>query len=265
MGFIESLVMGLVQGITEFIPVSSSGHLVLTQELFGRDADHLFIQTLDFGTLLALVIFFWPKLIDLFKQVFFKRNFRLLRNLFLTALPVAVVGLFASEMIENNTAITSPIVVSVMLGLVGIVMIVLEKLPKMAAKKDGEALTIGRALSIGFAQMFALIPGVSRSGSTIIAGRIAGLKPKQAAEYSFMVSIPIMFGLICKLILTDHEYIVTNWQPILVGNIAAFVAGIVAVKFMIGYLSKHSLAAFGWYRVGVSVLALILIAVGVLQ
>ncbi len=265
MSFVESITMGLVQGITEFIPVSSSGHLVLTQELFGHDADHVFIQALDIGTLLALIIFFWPKLWNLATEVFVKHNFRLLRNIILTALPVALVGLFASRMIENNTVITSPIVVSIMLAAVGVLMIVLEKLPKLSATRDGENLKWKRALGIGFAQMCALIPGVSRSGSTIIAGRIAGLKPKQAAEYSFLVSIPIMVGLVGKLFISDYDYIVANWQPILVGNIAAFVAGILAVKFMIGYLSKHSLAAFGWYRIGVAAVALILIAVGVLQ
>jgi undecaprenyl-diphosphatase len=255
----ESLILGLVQGITEFIPVSSSGHLVLTQELFGQTADHLFIQALDFGTLLALVIFFWPRLVDLARQVFVERNFRLLRNLVLTALPVAVIGLALSRAIESNGFIKSPIVVSVMLAVVGLVMIVLEKLPKLSAKQDGADLTAGRAIGIGLAQVLALIPGVSRSGSTIIASRLAGLKPKAAAEYSFMVSIPIMCGLVLKLLAADYGYIAANWQPLLVGNLAALVAGLIAVKFMIGYLSRHSLAVFGWYRLAVAAIFAILL------
>ena len=246
---LESVVMGLVQGLTEFIPVSSSGHLVLTETLFGRGADHLLIQALNFGTLAALVVFFWPKLVDLARQVFVKRNYRLLRNIILTAFPVAVLGLAFSRTIESNSFFASPLTVSVMLAVVGVVMIVAEKLPRLSDKKDGAGLTPKRAIGIGLAQTLALMPGVSRSGSTIIASRLSGLKPAAAAEYSFLVSIPVMIGLVLKLIVTDHDYIASNWQPLLVGNVVAFGAGIIAVKFMISYLSRRSLAAFGWYRV----------------
>jgi undecaprenyl-diphosphatase len=263
MGIFESIIMGLVQGLTEFIPVSSSGHLVLAGEMFGHKADHLFIQALDFGTLAALVIFFWPKLVDLVNKIFVQRDLRLLRNMILTVLPVGVIGLIVSKAIESSTI--DPIIVSAMLGLVGLVMILLEKLPKLSDKKDGTSLTVGRATSIGLAQVLALIPGVSRSGSTIIASRIAGLKPRQAAEYSFMVSIPIMFGLVLKLVVSNHDYIIANWQSLLIGNIAAFVAGILAVKFMIGYLSNHSLTVFGWYRIAVATIFLALIGLGVVQ
>ena len=241
--------MGLVQGLTEFIPVSSSGHLVLTETLFGRGANHLFIQALNFGTLMALVVFFWPKLVNLARQVFIKRNFRLLRNIILTALPVAALGLVFSRAIEGNAFFSSPLTVSIMLAVVGVVMVVVEKIPRLSNRKDGADLTPKRAISIGLAQALALIPGVSRSGSTIIASRLAGLKPAAAAEYSFLVSIPVMLGLVLKLIATDHDYIAANWQPLLLGNVAAFIAGIVAVKFMISYLSRHSLGIFGWYRV----------------
>jgi undecaprenyl-diphosphatase len=264
MGIFESIVMGLVQGVTEFIPVSSSGHLVLTQTLFGQGADRIFIQTLDVGTLLALVIYFWPKIVDLCRSVSIKHDFRLLRNLVITALPVAVVGLALDKAIENSSFLNSPLSVSILLAAVGIVMIVLEKLPKKSPVKDGTHLNSKRALGIGLAQVAALAPGVSRSGSTIIAGRLGGLSPKSAAEYSFMVSIPVAGGLVLKLLWQNHSWIAANWQPVLIGNLAAFAAGMLAIRFLLNYLSHHNLKVFGWYRVGVGALFVILLLVGVL-
>src|SRR5690606_6383095 len=118
---------------------------------------------------------------------------------------------------------------------------------------DGEALNSWRALAIGGAQVLALIPGVSRSGSTILAGRFAGLKPAAAAEYSFLAALPIMVGVTVKVLATDTEYLAANATTLLVSNAVAFIAGLLAVGFLMRYLSKHSLAVFGWYRVGLAV------------
>jgi len=162
------------------------------------------------------------------------------------------VGYLAADTIEHNPFFGSVMVVAVMGLVVGIVMIVLEKLPKASAVKNGEALTIPRSLAIGFAQMIALIPGTSRSGSTIIAGRLSGLSPKEAAEYSFLASLPIMAGVTLKVILQDHAYFAAHIDTLLIGNVAAFISGLLAVRFLMRYLANHSLVAFGWYRVGLS-------------
>ena len=266
MNIFEIIILGLVQGFTEFIPVSSSGHLVLTQALFGHPSDHLLIESLDIGTVLALIIYFWPKLMDLAREVFVDRNLRLLRNILLTALPAGLVGLALANFIEENSFFGMPLVIAAGLIVVGILMVVLEKLPKLSATKDGEALPAGRAVTIGLAQVFALIPGVSRSGSTIVTGRLMGLNAEKAAEFSFMVSIPIMLGLIAKLFLkeSDRMYLIANSEAILIGNIAAFISGLIAVGFLMRFLSKHTLAGFGWYRIGLGTLVIILVAVGFL-
>jgi undecaprenyl-diphosphatase len=261
MSVLEAIFLGLVQGFTEFIPVSSSGHLVLAQSLFGSNIDHLFIQALDFGTFFALVIYFWPRLMDLARQVFVKKDYRLARNILITCIPAGFLGLLLANFIETSKVLVNPLVVAIMLALVGVLMIVVDKLPKKSAKTSGRDLSPKRALAIGVAQAFALIPGVSRSGSTILASRIMGLNPKAAAEYSFMVAIPIMLGLLTKLLVKDSDraYLLANLEPVIIGNIAAFISGMIAIKFMLSYLSNHGLAIFGWYRIAVAT-----IVVGVL-
>jgi undecaprenyl-diphosphatase len=261
---IEATILGIVQGLTEFIPVSSSGHLVITQTLLLGEADHLFIQALDFGTLAALVLYFMPRLIDLFKKVFFEHDFRLARNIVITCIPAGLLGLALADFIQNSSVLLNPLTVAIMLALVGVLMIVVDALPKKSPRESGTDLSPRRALIIGCAQAFALIPGVSRSGSTIIASRIMGLSPKAAAEYSFMVSIPIMVGLIGKLLLkpSDRAYMAANLDVIIIANVAAFVAAILAIHFLLKYLSNHGLALFGWYRLA---LASVVVAVLLVQ
>ena len=251
---IEAIILGIIQGLTEFIPVSSSGHLVIAQNLLIGEADHLFIQALDFGTLLALVIYFSPKLVDLFKKVFIEHDIRLARNIVITCIPAGLLGLALADFIQRSNVLLNPLTVSIMLALVGVLMVVVDRLPKKSARATGTDLSPKRALVVGLAQAFALIPGVSRSGSTIVASRIMGLSPKAAAEYSFMVSIPIMFGLIGKLLLkpADREYMVANLDVIIIANLAAFIAAILAIHFLLKYLSKHGLALFGWYRIALA-------------
>jgi len=263
MDIVQAIVLGLVQGLTEFIPVSSSGHLVLAQAIFGQASDQLFVESLDIGTTLALIIFFWPRIMNLFRQVVKQKDYRLARNILITCIPAGAIGFVFASAIENNTALVNPLVVALMLGMVGIMLIIVERLPKRGEVSDGAKLSWRRALVIGVAQAFALIPGVSRSGSTIIAGRVMGLKAEPAAEYSFMVAIPIMLGLIAKLLLksSDRAYIMAHLAPVVIANIAAFASGILAIGFLLRYLSKHSLAVFGWYRVALAIAVLLIILV----
>lgn len=261
MGIFEAMVLGLIQGLTEFIPVSSSGHLVIAQYFFSGSSDHLFLQWIDIGTFLALLVYFRHRLAGIANDIFIKKNYKLARNVLLTAIPAGVIGLTFSKFIESSPFFGSIITVTITLASVGVIMIILEKLPKKSYVPNGDKLPAGRALVIGFVQVLALIPGVSRSGSTIIAGRLMGLKPAQAAEYSFLVSLPIMAGLILKLVASasDRQYFIDNAATLIVANIVAFIAGLLAVSFLIGYLSRHSLAIFGWFRVGLASVVLVVL------
>ena len=252
--WLTAIVLGLIQGLTEFIPISSSGHLVIAQTFLSGASDHLFLEFINVGTFLALVVFFRKRIVGIFKDIFVKKNFKLARNIIITSVPAGLVGFFLADFINATPQFFgSAVVVMITLALVGAAMVVLEKLPKASPVADGEKLSPLRALAIGGAQMLALIPGVSRSGSTIIAGRLAGLKPAEAAEYSFLASLPIMFGVTIKTFFGDTEYLLEHLPTLAVGNIAAFISGIFAVGFLMRYLAKHSLAIFGWYRIGLAV------------
>ncbi len=263
MSIIEAIILGLLQGLTEFIPVSSSGHLVIGQYLFSGESDHLFLEWINLGTLLALLVYFRQRIIQIWHNITIGKNYRLLRNILITAIPAGAVGFAFSDVIAGAAFFNSVHTVVATLLVVGVVMIVLEKLPKLSTVSNGEKLTPARALTIGLVQIFALIPGVSRSGSTIIAGRLMGLNAKEAAEYSFLASLPIMFGVMLKLLIssTDRMYFMDNTTTLIIANVVAFASGLLAVGFLMRYLSKHSLAVFGWYRVVLASVVLLVLLV----
>lgn len=262
MDVFQTLILGLVQGLTEFIPISSSGHLVIGQHFFLGESNHLFLEWINIGTLLALLVYFRQRILQVAKECIQKRDYHLVRNIVLTALPAGIVGYLLADFIDNTSFFGSLVTVTVTLALVGFIMVILERLPKATPVESLDSLPMQRALVIGFVQVAALIPGVSRSGSTIIAGRIMGLKPALAAEYSFLASLPIMIGVTIKLFVSssDRQYFIDNSMMLLLSNGVAFVSGLIAVGFLMNYLSRHGLAVFGWYRIGLaSVLAIVLL------
>lgn len=233
---------------------------MIAQYFLSGASDHLFLEWINIGTLLALVVYFWHRIVKICRDIVVGHEYRLARNILLTVLPAGLVGFFAADFINSTAFFGSVIVVIVMLVLVGVIMIVLEKLPKASITKNGAALTVPRALAIGIAQTIALIPGTSRSGATIIAGRLSGLSAKEAAEYSFLASIPIMAGVTLKVFLMDYDYLIANLETLIIGNIAAFISGVIAVGFLMRYLEHHSLVVFGWYRLALaSVLVVVLL------
>lgn len=260
MNIVEIIVLGLIQGLTEFIPISSSGHLVIAQNFFSGSADHLFLEFINIGTMLALFAYFRNRIWSIIVDVFVKRNIRLALNIVITAVPAGIVGLLLADFIGSSAFFGSMYVVVVTLFVVGVLMVVLERLPKASKVRSMEELPKRRAFVVGLAQMAALIPGVSRSGSTIIAGRLAGLSAAEAAEYSFLASLPIMMGVTLKVFVSDHAYLSDHLGMLIVGNIVAFASGLLAVGFLMKYLSRHGLAVFGWYRIALAfVLGLILL------
>ncbi|TAL14006.1 undecaprenyl-diphosphate phosphatase [Patescibacteria group bacterium] len=260
---VQIVILGLIQGLTEFIPVSSSGHLVIAQTLFSGASDHLFLEFIDVGTTFALLIYFRKKIVSIIHDIFVKKNITLARNIIITAVPAGIVGYSLSDFINSSWFFGSIVVVTVGLALVGIVMVILEKLPMAKPVESGEKLSPMKALIIGIVQVLALIPGVSRSGTTIVTGRLAGLSPASAAEYSFLASLPIMLGVMLKLFAgsTERAYMMTHLSTLLISNLAAFIAGLFAVGFMLRYLSRHSLALFGWYRIGLAAIITVVLLV----
>lgn len=261
MDIFQSILLGFVQGITEFIPVSSSGHLELVQQIFQFQSEHfhLFLEFINLGTLLALLIYFRKRIWRILCNVFRDRNYKLALNIVITTIPAGLAGLLLADLIENNSFFDSLITISIAMGVVGILMIIIDKLPHLSELKNENHLTAVRALWIGIAQIFALIPGTSRSGTTIVAGRIVGLDSASAAEYSFLASIPIMCGVCLKMFLseTGRIYFSENFGMLLLSNVVAFGVGLLALRFLLSYLKKpKSLQTFGKYRLIVACLVL---------
>lgn len=259
MDILQSIILGLVQGLTEFIPVSSSGHLELIRQIFNFSANnfHLFIEFINLGTLLALIIYFRKRIWKIIKDVFKERNYKLALNIVITCIPAGVIGLLLSGLIEDNPFFSSLYTIAIAMGVVGLIMIAIDKIPHMSTLKDESHLTPVRALIIGLSQVFALIPGTSRSGTTIVAGRIVGLDSESAAEYSFLAAIPLMFGVCLKMLISDGAYLAENIGPLLLGNLVALLVGLFAIRFVLRYLKKpKSLQSFGKYRVVVSFIVL---------
>ena len=253
-----AIILGLLQGLTEFIPVSSSGHLVIAQYFLGLPPSPVFDQLINLGTFLALIVYFRKKLWDMCRRLFVNRDYKQVRNILISALPVGILGLFFSDFFEQPF-IQSPWVVAFTLTSIGLIMILAEKIPRANSLAGSSQLSVKRAVAIGLAQASALIPGVSRSGSTILAGRSAGLSFAQAAEYSFLLSIPVMAGVVLKGFISDRgrEFIAANTMPWLVGNVAAFISGLVAVGFMLRFLERSNLKIFGYYRIALAVVVVI--------
>ncbi len=267
MTILTAIILGIVQGLTEFIPVSSSGHLEIVQQIIGgRPEDfHFFLELINFGTLIALIVFYRKRIIEILVNIFKNRDFKLATNVILTCIPAGLAGLLLSNIIEKSAFFSSLYTIGIAMGVVGILMIFIDKLPKKSALKDETKLSPTRAFAIGVAQVFALIPGVSRSGSTIVAGRMMGLNSKSAADYSFLVSIPLTAAVCAKTLLSSsaREFLFANLGLVCLSNIIALIFGLLAINFVIKYLKKsNSLQAFGYYRV---ILAIIILVVLLIQ
>lgn len=259
-----SIILGLVQGLTEFIPVSSSGHLEIIQQLLGGRTDdfHYFLELINFGTLLALIIYYRKRILEICRDVFKKRNYQLALNIIITCIPAGLAGLLLGDLIEENAFFSSLWTISIAMALVGILMIVADSLPHFSKLKNENRLTPCRALGIGLAQVCALIPGVSRSGSTILGGRVMGLDSKSAANYSFLVSIPLMSAVCLKTLISSsmRTYLMDNLGTLLLSNLVAFLAGMFAISFVMKYLEKpRALRTFGIYRVALASVVMIVL------
>jgi undecaprenyl-diphosphatase len=254
MTWFEALILAIVEGITEFLPVSSTGHMILAEGVMGmksNDFVQAFIINIQFGAILSVVVLYWKRFFQTLKFYY---------KLFIAFIPAAVFGLLLSDYIDM--LLESVYVVAVMLILGGIVLVFVDKWFKDDATDD--EITYPKAFKIGFFQVIAMIPGVSRSAATIIGGMTQKLSRKAAAEFSFFLAVPTMLAASGYKLLKNYTAItVDNIDILIFGNVVAFIVALIAIKSFIAYLTKHGFKMFGYYRIIVGVVILVLYAVGV--
>lgn len=258
MSVIEAIILGVVQGLTEFIPVSSSGHLVILHKIFGSDSTNLsFDVALHFGTLMALLIYFRKDVINLAKALFIKSSqTKLAWILAFATIPAAITGFTLENLLESRLRSSNVVAITLIIG--AILMLLAEKWAKhdKRPKTKLNNTSLKQGLGIGVAQTFALLPGFSRSGSTITAGVFAGLDRSSATRFAFLLGIPIMVGAVLKVFLSSEGLgnISSQTNIFFIGALTAFISGLFAIKFMLKFLSKNSLNSFAYYRIALGVI-----------
>lgn len=260
MGVLEALILGIIQGLTEFIPVSSSGHLILAEKLFGVGNGSLaFDVALHGGTLLALIIYFWKDIIILVKALFVKtKQTKLAWLLVVATIPAVFAGLLLESYAEDS--FRSSLVVAFNLAFVGLIMFWAEVQYKKAKKHTKlDDTSKNQALTMGFAQAIAIIPGVSRSGITITSGLFAGMDRVAATRFSFLLGIPIIFGAFVKTVFFGEGLNQVQQEPMIfaLGITAAFLSGLFAIQFLLKYLAQHTLKVFAYYRIALAIIVLL--------
>ncbi len=247
----KAAVMGLVEGVTEFIPVSSTGHLILAGEFlkFEGDVAKTFEVVIQLGAILAIVWLYRAKVIEVLGTVTReKRSQNLLLGLALAFLPAAIVGFLTHDFIKAH--LFNPITVAWALVVGGIVILLIEKWNPPTRITDPDAVPPGKALGVGFAQVLSLFPGVSRSGATIMGARVLGFSRPAATEFSFFLAIPTMFAATGYDLLKSRNLLHAADLPIFaVGFVVSFITAVVVVRAFLGYVAKHTFAAFAWYRI----------------
>jgi undecaprenyl-diphosphatase len=271
----EALVLGLVQGTTELLPISSSGHLILVpwladwQYLEEHDAfNQTFDVSLHLGTLVAVVLYFWHELVRLvaawFRSVRRRRvdsdEERIAWAVVAATVPAAVVGAAGEDVIAEHLG--EPWQIAIFLALFGVLLYVADRQPQTRHMDD---VGVRSAFAIGLAQTLALMPGVSRSGITITAGRFLGLDRDSAARFSFLLLVPITLGAVVykgvgDVLLADLPP--GSAGPFIVGTLASFAAGLVAISALLGYVRRHDYSLFVWYRLALAAFVLLLIVTG---
>lgn len=269
MEFLQTILAGAVQGLTEFLPVSSSGHLILFHEYFGFDVvDSLsFDVVLHLGTLVALVVFFWNDIWQIAsawirglirKDQRMALEYRLGWYIIAGTIPAVVAGLYLEQTIETVIRTTS--VVAWMLIVVGVLLYVADRLSQ--ASRDISQLRWGGVVLIGCAQALALIPGVSRSGITIIAGLSQKLQRAAAARFSFLLSIPVVFGAGLKKVfdlVQAGDVQQSQWMLLFLGFVSSAMVGYLCIKYFLKFLQRHSLRIFAYYRIIIGIILLLLL------
>ena len=254
MSLFEAIIIAIVEGITEYLPVSSTGHMIITSTVLGIHKDEftkLFEVAIQLGAILAVVVLYWKKFVDFSKWQFYLK-------LIIAVIPALVLGKFFSDAIDQMLESPTTVAISLLVG--GIILLFIDKVFVRHDIEKEEEITYKRAFIIGIWQCLAMIPGVSRSASSIIGGMQQKLTRKLAAEFSFYLAVPTMCAATGYKLLQGYKtFTAEHVYLLIVGNVVAFVVAILAIKFFIGFLQKHGFRLFGWYRIIAGIALLILI------
>lgn len=254
MSLFHAILLAIIEGITEFLPVSSTGHMIIGSTLMGISQDEfvkVFTVSIQFGAILSVIVLYWRR---------FLQSLDLYRVLLIAFVPAVVAGLLFKKHID--ALLENVVVVAAMLLIGGIIFLFIDRWAPGGSGSGPQRISTRQALLIGCFQCLAMVPGVSRSAATIIGGMTQGLTRRHAAEFSFFLAVPTMFGATVKS-LYDHVkdggvLDAERLQLFAIGNVVAFVVAIIAIKGFIAFLTRHGFRAFGWYRIAVGGLILAL-------
>ena len=276
MNILETIIIAIVEGLTEFLPVSSTGHMIITQNILGVESTPFvkaFTFIIQFGAILSVVVLYWKRFFKLnhtpapegagaFKRFLHKYDFYW--KLFVAFIPAAVLGLLFSDAIDAMLESVEVVAVTLILG--GIFMLFSDKIFNKGSEKT--LLTEKRAFCIGLFQCISMIPGVSRSMATLVGGMAQKLTRKAAAEFSFFLAVPTMLAAtmfkMLKIFTEENgaQILKENLDTLIVGNVVAFIVAMLAIKFFINFVTKYGFKAFGWYRIIVGGVILIMLLTG---
>jgi len=249
-GLLHALILGIVEGLTEFLPVSSTGHLILAGDLLGYQGARagVFYVAIQTGAMLAVV---WE-----YRTRFFRVDLQLWRNLLVAFLPAAVLGLLFGGFIKAQLFGPVPVAMAFIAG--GIVILLVERGKRVARVESTQAMTWLDALKVGVAQCFALIPGTSRSGATIIGGMLFGLSRQAATEFSFFLAVPTLVAAGLYDLWKNRDLLSAADVPVFgVGSVVAFVSAFVVIRWLIRYVATHDFRPFAWYRIAFGAVVLL--------
>ena len=258
-----ALILGIVEGVTEFLPVSSTGHLILATELLGFDAEKwaAFNVIIQLGAILAIVVLYWRTFWAVLEGML-KGNpvsWRFVRNILVAFLPSAILGFLLINRIEALLGNAYVVAFALILG--GVAILIIERLAKRNEIVGVAEMPLNTVIGVGLVQCLSMIPGVSRSGATIMGGLSLGVERRTAAEFSFFLAIPTMLGATTLELVKHRETLLAGAHgvglgAVAVGFVVSFVVAIVVVRGFVHYISRHGFAPFAWYRIGAGVAAL---------
>lgn len=268
---LRSVVYGVIEGITEWLPISSTGHMILAEQVlkfsFDEEFMSMFRVVIQLGAILAVVVLYfkklWPFCADNGRDSGFSKHLRwpvvrLWCKIIVACLPAAVLGFLLDDWLDAH--LYNSIVVAIMLIVYGVAFILIERRPRVPSTTKLSQITYKQAILVGAWQVLAMIPGTSRSGATIVGGLLCGMSRPCASQFTFFLAIPVMAGAsglkVVKYILGGSSFTMAEVLALVVGCVVAFLVSMAAIRFLMSYVKKHTFTAFGWYRIALGLVVL---------